>query len=144
VDRREFLQMLAVAASAGMPIASRAALVAAPSAARMYELPRFGNVHFLHFTDCHAQLLPIYFREPSVNLGVAGAFGQPPHLVGEHLLKHFNIAPATPQAHAFTYLDFAQAARTYGKVGGFAHLSTLIKRIKASRPGALPVQSPGK
>ena len=103
----------------------------------MYELPRFGNVHFLHFTDCHAQLLPIYFREPSVNLGVGGAFGQPPHLVGEHLLKHFNIARATPQAHAFTYLDFAQAARTYGKVGGFAHLSTLIKRIKASRPGAV-------
>ena len=103
----------------------------------MYELPRFGNVHFLHFTDCHAQLLPIYFREPSVNLGVGGAFGQPPHLVGEQLLKHFNIARATPQAHAFTYLDFAQAARTYGKVGGFAHLSTLIKRIKASRPGAV-------
>ena len=135
MDRREFLQVLAAAAAAGMPIASRAALGA--RSASMYELPRFGSVHFLHFTDCHAQLLPIYFREPSVNLGVAGAFGQPPHLVGEHLLKHFNIAPATPQAHAFTYLDFAQAARTYGKVGGFAHLSTLIKRIKASRPGAL-------
>ena len=103
----------------------------------MYELPRFGNVHFLHFTDCHAQLLPIYFREPSVNLGVGAALGQPPHLVGEHLLKHFNIARGTPQAHVFTYLDFVQAARTYGKVGGFAHLSTLVKRMKSSRPGAL-------
>ena len=103
----------------------------------MYELPRFGNVHFLHFTDCHAQLLPIYFREPSVNMGVGAALGQPPHLVGEHLLKHFNIARGTPQAHAFTYLDFVQAARTYGKVGGFAHLSTLVKQMKASRPGAL-------
>ena len=100
-------------------------------------MPRFGNVHFLHFTDCHAQLLPIYFREPSVNLGVGAAFGQPPHLVGEQLLKHFNIARGTPQAHAFTYLDFVQAARTYGKVGGFAHLSTLVKQMKASRPGAL-------
>jgi sulfur-oxidizing protein SoxB len=137
VDRREFLQVLAVAASAGMPIASRDALGAAPSTARMYELPRFGNVHFLHFTDCHAQLLPIYFREPSVNIGVGAALGQPPHLVGEHLLKHFNIARGTPQAHAFTYLDFVQAARTYGKVGGFAHLSTLVKQMKASRPGAL-------
>ena len=88
----------------------------------MYDVPRFGNVHFLHFTDCHAQLLPVYFREPSVNLGVGAAVGQPPHLVGEHLLKHFNIARGTPQAHAFTYLDFVQAARTYGKVGGFAHL----------------------
>ena len=120
-----------------MPIASRDALGAAPATARMYELPRFGNVHFLHFTDCHAQLLPIYFREPSVNIGVGAALGQPPHLVGEHLVKHFNIARGTPQAHAFTYLDFVQAARTYGKVGGFAHLSTLVKQMKASRPGAL-------
>jgi len=137
VDRREFLQVLAVAASAGLPIASRDALAAEPSAARMYELPRFGNVHLLHFTDCHAQLLPVYFREPSVNLGVGPAFGQPPHLVGEHLLKRFGIAPRTPRAHAFTYLDFAEAARRYGKVGGFAHLSTLVKRIRADRPGAL-------
>ena len=128
------MQVLAVAASAGMPIASRDALGATPSSARMYELPRFGNVHFLHFTDCHAQLLPIYFREPSVNIGVGAALGQPPHLVGEHLLKHFNIARGTPQAHAFTYLDFVQAARTYGKVGGFAHLSTLVKQMKSMRP----------
>jgi sulfur-oxidizing protein SoxB len=137
MDRREFLQLLAVAAAAGMPIASREALAAGPDAAAMYELPRFGNVHFLHFTDCHAQLQPIYFREPSVNLGVADALGKAPHLVGEHLLRQFNIAPKTIEAHAFTYLDFAAAARTYGKVGGFAHLATLVKRLKASRPGAL-------
>lgn len=137
MQRREFMQVLAVAAAAGMPIASRDALGAASAPAAMYELPRFGNVHLLHFTDCHAQLLPIYFREPSVNLGIGPAYGQPPHLVGEHLLKHFGIARNTPQAHAFTYLDFVQAARTYGKLGGFAHLSTLIKRLKASRPGAL-------
>ena len=137
MQRREFLQLLAVAAAAGMPIASRDALGATAASASMYELPRFGNVHLLHFTDCHAQLLPVYFREPSVNLGIGPAYGQPPHLVGEHLLKHFGIAPNTPPAHAFTYLDFAQAAKTYGNVGGFAHLSTLVKRLKASRPGAL-------
>lgn len=137
MDRREFLQVLAVAASAGMPIASRDVIAAAPSASRLYDVPRFGNVHFLHFTDCHAQLLPVYFREPSVNLGVGAAWGQPPHLVGEHLLKHFNIPRGAREAHAFTYLDFVQAARTYGRVGGFAHLSTLIKRLRASRPGAL-------
>ncbi len=137
MDRREFLQVLAVAASAGMPITARDALAAAPAATAMYEVPRFGNVHFLHFTDCHAQLLPIHFREPSVNLGVGTAYGQPPHLVGEHLLRHFNIAPGTRQAHAFTYLDFVQAARAYGKVGGFAHLSTLVKQLKVGRPGAL-------
>jgi S-sulfosulfanyl-L-cysteine sulfohydrolase len=137
MDRREFLQVLAVAAAAGMPVASRDALAATPASAKMYELPRFGNVHLLHFTDCHAQLLPIYFREPSVNLGIGAAKGQPPHLVGEHLLKYFKIASNTPEAHAFTYLDFVEAAKTYGKIGGFAHLSTLVKRLKAGRPGAL-------
>jgi sulfur-oxidizing protein SoxB len=137
MDRREFLQVLAVAAAAGMPISARDALAATPASAKLYELPRFGNVHLLHFTDCHAQLLPIYFREPSVNLGIGPARGQPPHLVGEHLLKHFSIARSTPEAHAFTFLDFVEAAKTYGKVGGFAHLSTLIKRMKAGRPGAL-------
>ena len=95
MDRREFLQVLAVAAAAGMPIAARDALAATPASAKMYDVPRFGNVHLLHFTDCHAQLLPIYFREPSVNLGIGDARGQPPHLVGEHLLKHFSIARAT-------------------------------------------------
>ncbi len=103
----------------------------------MYDIAAFGNVSLLHFTDCHAQLLPVYFREPSVNLGVADAQGRAPHLVGERLLKEFGIRPDTPQAHAFTYLDFEEAARTYGKVGGFAHLATLVKRLKSSRPGAL-------
>lgn len=138
MHRREFLQVLAAAAAAGMPLAARDALAANPSAAaRMYDLPRFGNVHFLHFTDCHAQLMPIHFREPSVNLGVGVARGQAPHLVGEALLKHYGIRPGTAQAHAFSYLDFAQGAKTYGAVGGFAHLSTLVKRLRASRPGAL-------
>ena len=111
MDRREFLQVLAVAAAAGLPIASRDALGATPASAKMYELPRFGNVHLLHFTDCHAQLLPLRFREPSVNLGVGAARGKPPHLVGEHLLKRAGIAAGTPEAHAFTYLDFERAAR---------------------------------
>jgi sulfur-oxidizing protein SoxB len=138
MHRREFLQVLAAAAAAGLPIASREALAANPAAAaRMYDIPRFGNVHFLHFTDCHAQLKPIYFREPSVNIGVGEARGQPPHLVGEHLLKHFGIKPGTAEAHAFTYLDFVQGAKTYGAVGGFAHLATLVKRLRDARPGAL-------
>ena len=89
-------------------------------------MPPFGNVSLLHITDCHAQLLPIYFREPDVNLGVGRRPGRPPHLVGEALLTHFGIAPGTARAHAFTYLDFEHAARRYGKVGGFAHLATLV------------------
>jgi sulfur-oxidizing protein SoxB len=114
-----------------------ASVMAAAQAAGLYELPRSGNVHLLHMTDCHAQLLPIYFREPSVNLGVGAMRGQAPHLVGEHLLKAAGLKSGTPQAHALTFLDFERAARQYGKVGGFAHLATLVKQLKAGRPGAL-------
>ena len=137
MNRREFLHVLGVAAACGLPLALFAGRAHAQAAARLYDLPRFGNVHFLHFTDCHAQLLPLWFREPNVNLGVAGMAGRPPHLVGDALLRHFGIKAGTAEAHAFTYLDFERAARTYGKVGGFAHLATLVKQLKASRPGAL-------
>ena len=132
MNRREFLHVLAVAAAGGLPLDCARA-----QGAGFYDLPRFGNVHFLHFTDCHAQLLPVYFREPNVNLGVAAMAGRPPHLVGEALLKAFGVKPGSPDAHAFTYLDFEKAARSYGKIGGFAHLATLVKQLKASRPGAL-------
>ncbi|CAG2158531.1 thiosulfohydrolase SoxB [Cupriavidus numazuensis] len=136
MNRREFLQVLAIAGASGMSFPASAAQ-AAKSAEAMYDLPRFGNVHLLHFTDCHAQLRPVYFREPNVNLGIGAYAGKPPHLVGDALLRHYGIRPGTPQAHAFTYLDFTEAAQRYGKVGGFAHLATLVKRMKASRPGAL-------
>ncbi|MDG5974582.1 sulfur oxidation protein SoxB [Hydrogenophaga taeniospiralis CCUG 15921] len=137
-SRREFMQVLAVAGATGMALSHKDVLAATPGAGeRLYDVPKFGNVSFLHFTDCHAQLQPIYFREPNVNLGVAEAVGRPPHIVGEQLLKHFGFKPNTAAAHAFTYLNFSQAARTYGKVGGFAHLSTLVKQLKASRPHAL-------
>ncbi|MNR87765.1 Trifunctional nucleotide phosphoesterase protein YfkN precursor [compost metagenome] len=136
LNRREFIQVMGIAAAGGMLLDSKGAL-AAPSAARLYDVPRFGNVHFLHFTDCHAQLKPIYFREPNVNLGIGDAVGRMPHLVGEKLLKEVGVKPNTPEAYAFSYLNFEKAAQTYGKVGGFAHLSTLVKRMKAGRPGAL-------
>ncbi len=137
-SRREFMQVLAVAGASGLALSHKDVLAAKPGAGeRFYDVPKFGNVSFLHFTDCHAQLTPIYFREPNVNLGVAGALGRPPHIVGETLLKHFGFRPGTREAHAFSYLDFTQAARTYGKVGGFSHMATLIKQLRASRPHAL-------
>jgi sulfur-oxidizing protein SoxB len=135
-SRREFLQALAVASAGGMSLQSNFSL-AQSAAQKFYDLPKFGNVHLLHFTDCHAQLMPIYFREPNVNLGIGSQDGKVPHLVGEYLLKAYGIKPGTRDAHAFTYLDFAAAAKTYGKVGGFAHLTTLIKQVKENRPGAL-------
>jgi sulfur-oxidizing protein SoxB len=135
MERRSFLNLLAIASAAGLPLDRIAYGQTAADAA--YDLPRFGNVSLLHFTDCHAQLKPIWFREPSVNLGIGAAQGKAPHLVGEHLLKAFGVQPGSAQAHAFTALNFEQASRTFGKVGGFAHLATLVKRLKASRPGAL-------
>jgi len=137
MNRREFLQMLAVAAASGMALDSKSVLAGGKLPANFYDVPRHGNVSLLHFTDCHAQLLPIWFREPNVNLGVGTALGKPPHLVGQSLLKHFGIKPGSAEAYAFTYLDFTEAARVYGKVGGFAHLKTLIDKLRAQRPGAL-------
>ena len=147
MSRREFLQMLAVASAAGFNLTGcedgtdvqKPATTVKPQKkpTDLYEMPAFGNCSFMHYTDCHAQLMPIYFREPNINLGVAGMYGNPPHLVGEALLKHYKIKPGTPEAHAFSYLNFTDAARTFGKVGGFAHLRTLVKKIRAQRPGSL-------
>jgi S-sulfosulfanyl-L-cysteine sulfohydrolase len=137
LTRREFVQVLGAAGAAGMNLDAWAQTDSARAQAGLYDLPRYGNVSLLHMTDCHAQLLPIRFREPSVNLGFGSMQGKLPHLVGESLLKAAGIPRGSPAAHAFTYLDFAVAARRYGKVGGFAHLATLVKMMKASRPGAL-------
>ena len=137
LSKREFLQVLAAASVSGMGLQRYAWADSNVADKAMYDLPKFGNVSLLHMTDCHAQLNPIYFREPSVNLGVGAMKNQRPHLVGEHLLKSVGIQPGTPGAYAFSYLDFEAAAKRYGKVGGFAHMATLVKRMKASRPGAL-------
>jgi sulfur-oxidizing protein SoxB len=131
ISRREFIRLLGMAGAAGMLPSSIFAAMRQPS--DLYEVPKFGNLTLLHITDTHAQLNPIYFREPNVNLGLASAFGQPPHLVGEALLKHFGIAPGGIEAHAFTFLNFAEAAEKFGRVGGFAHLKSLVDRIRAER-----------
>ena len=137
LSKREFMQMLAAAGVAGMGLQRYAHADSKTADAAMYDVPKFGNVSFLHMTDCHAQLNPIYFREPNVNLGIGSMKNQRPHLVGEHLLKSAGVRPGTASSYAFSYLDFENAAKRYGKVGGFAHLSTLVKRMKASRPGSL-------
>ena len=137
LSKREFLQALAAAASAGMLLGRHAQADTARAQGGLYDRPRFGNVSLLHMTDCHAQLKPVYFREPSVNIGVDDMRGRLPHLVGTHFLEATGIAPHTDLAHAFTYLGFEEAAQRYGRIGGFAHLATLVKQMKASRPGAL-------
>ena len=137
LTKREFLQVLGAGTMAGMGLSRQAHADINSAGQALYDLPPFGNVSFLHMTDCHAQLKPIHFREPSVNLGFGSMKGQLPHLVGEHLLRACGVQAGTATAHALTHLDFEQAAQRYGRVGGFAHLATLVKRMKASRPGAL-------
>jgi S-sulfosulfanyl-L-cysteine sulfohydrolase len=124
--RRDVLKALTAAIAGVVPRVGSAA-----EGDALYGIGKSGNVRVLHMTDTHAQLAPVHFREPSVNLGVAGMAGQPPHLVGEAFLKHFGIAPKSRLAHAFTCLDFAEAAHRYGRLGGFAHLKTLIDRLRA-------------
>lgn len=125
LNRREFLSVMVAASAAGiLPYRGAQATDA------LYDLPSFGNVRILHFTDCHAQLLPVYFREPSTNLGFGPAQGRPPHLVGQAFLDHFGLSAGSAEAHALTYLDFPSLAEKYGKVGGFAHLSTLVSRLR--------------
>lgn len=130
ITRRQFIQLMGIAGAAGM-LPGQLARAAGPADA--YEVPKFGNVSLLHITDTHAQLNPIYFREPNVNLGLGQAHGRAPHLVGEKLLAHFGIRPGSLEAHAFSYLNYGEAAEKYGRVGGFAHLATLVKRIRAER-----------
>ena len=136
MNRRDFLHVLAAATASGIGLPTSFAS-AENAAEQLYDAPAFGTVSLLHITDCHAQLKPLYYREPNVNLGVGRMSGRPPHVVGDAFLKQFRVKAGTPEAHAFTYLDFERYARLYGKVGGFAHLATLVKRVKAQRPGAI-------
>ena len=124
IRRRDFLELAGAAAlSGGLSRIAR-------SADSVYDLERFGNARILHMTDTHAQLLPVYFREPSVNLGIGAMQGKPPHLVGRAFLDRFGIRPDSAEAHAFTCLDFEKSAVRFGKLGGFAHLKTLIDRLR--------------
>ncbi len=138
LSRRQFVQALSAAAAAGLPLTPRAlAADTAAEAAALYDIAPFGNVGLLHITDTHAQTRPIHYREPSVNIGSGTQRGQPPHLTGEHLLRHYGLAPGSREAHALSCVDFVEAARRYGKMGGYAHLATLVQRLRAARPGAL-------
>ncbi len=127
LHRRELLRLLTAAAAYG--VAPRLARAADDQA--IYDVGRFGNVRVLHMTDTHAQLSPVYFREPSMNLGVGPMQGRPPHLVGRAFLDHFGIESGGRLAYAFTSLDYEEAAHRYGRLGGFAHLKTLIDWLRA-------------
>ncbi|MBK8814092.1 MAG: thiosulfohydrolase SoxB [Methylococcaceae bacterium] len=123
--RRKFLQYLSWL---GLTPGISSCLSSIPDI--LYPAASFGNVTLLHFTDCHAQLLPMYYREPSINAGSGQTNNRPPHLAGQAFLDFYGFKPGSKEAYAFTSLDFAEAASIFGKMGGFAHLTTLIKQLK--------------
>ncbi|HEX7952834.1 MAG TPA: thiosulfohydrolase SoxB, partial [Burkholderiales bacterium] len=136
MHRREFLQALALASLSGA--LGRPALAGNP--VPLYRLPeRRHAASLIHLTDCHAQLLPVHYREPSINIGTGESAGKPQHLTGAALLHHYGLRPGSRLAHAFTHLDFVELATRYGKMGGFAHLATLVKSIRSQRPEAMLV-----
>jgi sulfur-oxidizing protein SoxB len=127
IRRRDFLKLAGTTAlSGGLPRLARSA-----DSAGVYDLERFGNARILHMTDTHAQLLPVYCREPSVNLGLGAMQGRPPHLVGRAFLDRFGIKTDSADAYAFSCLDFEKSAARFGKLGGFAHLKTLVERLRS-------------
>ncbi|MCP4334698.1 MAG: thiosulfohydrolase SoxB [Gammaproteobacteria bacterium] len=132
LNRREFVRLMGLAAATGL--FPRTGFSGADGASALYDMPAFGNARILHISDCHAQLNPVYFREPSINIGVGSSRGKAPHLVGNRLLDHFNLPRGGIESHAYTYLDFEEAARVYGKVGGFSHLATLVQKMRSEAP----------
>ena len=134
--RRDFFTLAAATATL-MGGAGGLARAAAQQKITQDDLLNFdpiGQVTLLHITDIHAQLVPVYFREPSVNLGVGEVNGLPPHITGKDFLKKFSIEATSPEGYALTSNDFTALAKNYGKVGGLDRLATLVKAIRARRP----------
>ena len=132
LNRRDFLKLLGITTAAGsLPLLYRHANASMPGISKdFYKVPMKGNARILHITDVHGQLNPVYFREPNVNLGMAEAFGRPPHVVGPKFLKEMKFKPSTPESYAYTYLDFENGAKKYGRMGGFAHIKTLLNSLR--------------
>ena len=141
ISRREFLQASLAASTilgaSGLSRWSRAMAQQSLTQDQLLQFEPLGNVTLIHITDIHAQAMPIYFREPEINLGVGEAKGRPPHVTGADFLKMFNIEPNTPDAYALTYENFTDLAKSYGKMGGMDRVATIVKAIKAERPEAL-------
>jgi sulfur-oxidizing protein SoxB len=138
VSRREFLQAAVATGmvAGGAGTGSWSALAAKQKLMSEADLLRFrslGNVTLVHLTDIHAQLLPVYFREPSINLGVGEANGQPPHLTGKDFLSRYKIKPGSPSAYALSSEDYMSLAKSYGKMGGIDRIATVLKSIRADR-----------
>jgi sulfur-oxidizing protein SoxB len=141
VSRRDFLTLAAVAASASLVSGRGWAAEMAPE--KLTDFQPLGNVTLLHMTDSHATLLPVHYREPDTLYGVGAEAGKPPYLTGEKLLKYCGFKPGTLEAYAYSHLNFAELAAKLGPMGGYAHIASLVKRIKAERPGKVLLMDGG-
>ena len=137
LDRRQFLQVAAAtAAITGVSGGLFPSALARQSITQkdLLDFESVGQVTLLNFTDCHAQLVPLYFREPSTNIGVGDVYGLPRHITGKELLKKFGLEGGWPEAYAFSSHDFVNLAKDYGRIGGIDRMATLVKAIRAERP----------
>jgi sulfur-oxidizing protein SoxB len=141
ISRRDFLQttMAAAALYGGSGFGNWGRLAAQQSLtqSKLLEFDTFGNVSLIHVTDIHAQMKPIFFREPEINIGVGGNRGQVPHVTGADFRKLYGINDGSASAYALTYDDFSSLAKGYGRVGGLDRVATVINHIRAERPDAL-------
>jgi len=141
ISRRDFLQTTMAASSivgaSGFGNWSALAAQQRLTQDQLLNFDTFGNVSLIHVTDIHAQLKPIYFREPEINLGVGAATGQMPHITGADFRRAYGIEDGSASHYALTYNDFSALAKTYGRVGGIDRVSTVINSIRADRPDAL-------
>ncbi|MES0327571.1 MAG: 5'-nucleotidase C-terminal domain-containing protein [Gammaproteobacteria bacterium] len=137
LNRRDFLKLLGITATAGsLPVFYGCSSTSTSVFDKdFYKVPMKGNARILHITDVHGQLNPVYFREPNVNLGVGDAFGRPPHVVGPKFLETMKFKPATAESYAYTYMDFENGAKKYGRMGGFAHIKTLLDSLRQQAGG---------
>ena len=133
LSRREFVYMMAVLGAAPVFANSHTRMTDTTNKLEdYYKLKPFGNARFLHMTDSHAQLLPVYFREPSVNLGFYGNFGKPPHIVGEKLLDYYGIKGNKRLEYAYSCVNFEEHAKAMGRTGGFAQIKTVVDYLRDS------------
>ena len=137
LNRRDFLKLLGITATAGsFPVFYGCSSTSTSVFDKdFYKVPMKGNARILHITDVHGQLNPVYFREPNVNLGVGDALGRPPHVVGPKFLETMKFKPATAESYAYTYMDFENGAKKYGRMGGFAHIKTLLDSLRQEAGG---------
>jgi sulfur-oxidizing protein SoxB len=130
INRREFIYLMASLSATPIFANSHTRLSPTGKLEDYYKLKPFGDVRILHMTDSHAQLMPVYFREPSVNIGLFGNKNVPPHIVGQHFLDYYGIAKNDRLTYAFSCVNFEKYAKVMGRMGGFAHIKTMVDSLR--------------